>query len=103
MRKSELSALLLMCPRRMSIMPSKVSFLLLEPYCNLSFRAWRCIVDDANGTQLKNMLGMTNLLLIAVVALLTWHVFHTPKPVGRFQPFREGARLALDTKTGKLC
>jgi hypothetical protein len=60
-------------------------------------------VGDANGTQLRNMLGMTNLLLMVVVALLAWHVFHAPKPVGRFQPFREGARLALDTKTGKLC
>jgi hypothetical protein len=49
------------------------------------------------------MLGMTNLLLLAVVALLAWQLFHTQKQVGRFQPFREGARLALDTKTGKLC
>lgn len=60
-------------------------------------------MSEANSTQLRNMLGMTNLLLMAVVALLAWQVFRAPKPAGRFQPFREGARLALDTKTGKLC
>jgi hypothetical protein len=58
---------------------------------------------EANGTKLRNMLGMTNLLLLAVVVLLAVQVFRKPQPVGRFQPRSENSRLALDTKTGKLC
>jgi hypothetical protein len=60
-------------------------------------------VSEATWTQVKNMLGMTNLLLLVVVGLLIWQAFHTPKTIGRFQPFPEGTRFALDTKTGKLC
>lgn len=60
-------------------------------------------MSEANWTQVRNILGMTNLLLLAVIVLLLWHLLHTPRTVGRFQGFRDDTRYALDTKTGKLC
>ncbi len=62
-------------------------------------------MGEANGTQLRNMLGMTNLLLLAVVALLAWQLFHKEKPASseyRFNPFGGNPEVALDTKTGNL-
>jgi hypothetical protein len=59
-------------------------------------------VSEVNWKQVTNMLGMSNLLLLAVVVLLAWNMFRNPEPAGRFQ--RTDTRwLALDTKTGKLC
>jgi len=65
-------------------------------------------------TQLKNMLIMTNLLLLAILALLGWLIFQTQRDASgdtrkaassknRFQPFSGNPDIALDTKTGNLC
>jgi hypothetical protein len=59
-------------------------------------------VSEVNWKQVTNMLGMTNLLLLAVVVLLAWNMFRNPEPVGRFQ-HTDTQWMALDTKTGQLC
>ena len=64
----------------------------------------------SEASQVNNMLGTANLLLLADVALLAWHLFHAEKPASkpasseyRFKPYDGNPEVALDKKTGNLC